>query len=266
MPKKKTKKKGFMETRAQIKKRKKVKSAAQEKAKHSATIVELKPLAKTINTMLKTAGEFDGKADDKRLTAALTLERARVKCAKVNLNFKQWVNANVIQSYSEVSRLVAIGASQDPAKALQDLRSGAARRMKKLRKNQEAASRDAAPAKSHSLSAYEGAEQGLAILSDKHAKTLIEGKAAVLGLVVVSKAEAEKVKQVERDKPSEFATVEEVQTGFRTLKASDKMAFVKWGAALIGMTVSGDFQDGDAGDIPKSLKRKTGPSGDVASA
>lgn len=250
MPKKKT-------LKAEIKKRAKAKSVAQEQAKHTAVITELKPLAKEINALLKTASEFDGKADDRRLTVAIALEKARVKCAKAKLNFKKWVNDNVAQGYSEVSKLVAIGASQDPAKALQDLRSGAARRMQKLRKKQEAVSRDTGPM-TKTLSSYEGAEQGLALLSDKHAKTLIEGKAATLGLTVISKAEVEEIKQARRDKPSEFATVEEVQTGFQTLKASDKMAFVKWGAALIGMTVSGDFQDGDAGDIPKSLRRKKG--------
>ena len=258
MSKKKAKKKN---SRAEITKRAKAKSATAEKAKHTAVIIELKPIAKEINARLEKAGTLDGKADDHRLTAAITLEKARIKCDKAKLNFKAWVNEHVTQGYGEVSRLVAIGASQDPAKALQDLRSGAARRMKKLRKNQ--ASRDVSGTKTQVLGPYAGAEAGLALLSDKHAKTLIEGKAAVLGLKVVSKADAEKITQGERDRPSEFATIEEVQTAFCTLKASDKMALVKWGAALIGMTVSGDFQDGDAGDIPKSLRRKARKKGPI---
>ncbi|MCH8066947.1 MAG: hypothetical protein IIC69_00005, partial [Nanoarchaeota archaeon] len=71
------------------------------------------------------------------------------------------------------------------------------------------------------------------------------------------KADAQKIKQVEKDSPSEFATVDEIKTGFHTLKASEKLEFVKWCGTIIGVTIEGDFQDGsDAGPIPDSLKRE----------
>ena len=163
---------------------------------------------------------------------------ARTKCKAAKINFSEWVDGNVSQSYRECRKLLAIGASTDPKGAIEDLRKDAAQRGRAMRQRKKV-SRDTAKAMSH----FEVAEQALAMMPDKDAKTLMEGKARVLGMRVVSAGIAERGKQVDRDKPSEFATVDEVKKGFRTLSARDKGEFVKWAAAEIGVTVTDPFQD-----------------------
>jgi hypothetical protein len=239
-----------------VEKGKKDAALAAAKAGQAKVLGELKPLAKTINAMLKTAGEFDGKANDKRLTAAITLEKARKKCREAKIGFKSWVNDHVNQGYDECRKLVAIGASADPKGAISDMRQGAAQRSRKMRAKQRA-SRDTAAAMSH----FEVAEQALGLASDKDALSVMENKVRILGKRIVSEKDAEHAKQVERDKPSEFATVDELKKGFRTLTARDKGVFVKWAAALIGVTVSDPFQDAEVDTgIPESMRRTDGNS------
>ncbi len=227
---------------------------AATKAGQAKVLGELKPLAKTINTLLKTAGDFDSKANDKRLTVAITLNEARTKCKAAKINFSEWVDGNVSQSYRECRKLLAIGASTDPKGAIEDLRKDAAQRGRAMRQRKKV-SRDTAKAMSH----FEVAEQALAMMSDIEALAIIESKAKVVGKRVVSEEDALLAKQKKRDKPFEFATVDEVKKGFRTLSARDKGEFVKWAAAEIGVTVTDPFQD-DAVDtsVPKSMRRTAG--------
>ena len=236
---------------------------SQSRAKHTAALGELAPLAKEINAHLKTAGEFDGKADDRRLTAAIALEKASALCREAKMSFKSWVAGNIEQSYDECRKLAVIGASPDPAKALADMRSGAAVRSRALRKRQAAVLRDTAAEASvgnKPLSHYEGAEQGLALLSHKDALTLIDGKLRGLGMRVVSEADAKRVEQAKKDSAAgKFATIAEVKTRFLTLKASDKLEFVRWAADNISVGVTGDFQDDShLTDIPASMRRTAG--------
>ena len=240
------------------------------KGGQSAALGKLAPVAREINIRLEKAKTLDGKADDHRLAAAKTLERARAMCRKAKIPFRSWVDDNVAQGYREVEKLVAVGASRDPIKALADLRGGAAKRMRKLRereKEEKTASRDATAAvisdpfntgKSLRLTQYEMAEQTLAVVSDKDALTLMESKAKVIGMCIVSEKDAEGVKQAKRDKPGEFATLDEVKKGFRTLKASDRGEFARWAAADVGLTVADPFREEGDTPVPEKLRRTRG--------
>ena len=248
----------------------KASNVADRKAKHTSALTELAPIAKEINALLETAGDLDRKADDRRLTVAIALERARGVCRTSGLGFRRWVDDNVSQGYEECKKLVRIGAAPDPARALADMRAGAAKRSVQLRVRQkkEKVSRDAASfaagaravaESSKAMDPYDVAELAMSQLPDKHAHTLIDERAFSMGMRVVSEADVQVVRQAKKDKPDEFATVAEVKRGFSTLGAGDKEAVVRWAAALIGMTVSGDLR-GDEVDItvPKRLRRTRG--------
>lgn len=84
----------------------------------------LSDLAHEINVCLK-------KADDYRLTVSLKLAEAKAACKKAKVPFKSWVNRNIEIGYFEATRLAKIGGSEQPAKALADLRKQGARRESK---------------------------------------------------------------------------------------------------------------------------------------
>src|SRR3990167_3506494 len=76
----------------------------------------LAELAHEINVRLQ-------KADDHRLSASLKLAEAKEACKAAGISFKTWVSREINQiSYPEAARLAKVGASADPAKALEDLR------------------------------------------------------------------------------------------------------------------------------------------------
>ena len=86
----------------------------------------LKGLAHEINVRLQ-------KADDHRLSAALKLAEAKVVCKKAGIPFKSWVSREIKLTYNESTILARIGASDDPPKALADLRQGTKTRTQKQR-------------------------------------------------------------------------------------------------------------------------------------
>ena len=215
---------------------------------------ELKPVAKEINVKIKLAAKLDGKADDHRLSAALLLESARRRCKEAKIAFEKWCENNVEKSYDEVRKLVAIAQTPQPAKALADLRSGAAARNRKLRARQKV-SRDATAPASRAETPWEAADALVESLPDREALSLIEARAKPLGMVVVSETDANVLAQSKKDDPSEFATVDELESGFLSLKASDQYSFVQWAATQIGAEVAGDFSmEEHLTDIPDSLR------------
>lgn len=81
-----------------------------------STIPTLDDLAHEINVRLQ-------KVDDHRLSATLKLAEAKVACKAAGISFKEWVSAKIkFVGYAEATRLAKIGASPDPAKALEDMR------------------------------------------------------------------------------------------------------------------------------------------------
>lgn len=97
---------------------------------------ELTRSAKEIDVRFEKASKLDGQADDHRLAAALLLADAKKKCEDVGLNFKEWANANIHQSYENVRKLVTVGQAEDPKLALTDMREANKVRNRELRERQ----------------------------------------------------------------------------------------------------------------------------------
>lgn len=252
----------------------------EQKARHTATLRQLKPIAKEINVRFEKAAKLDGNADDHRLAAAIRLEAARKMCDQAKINFHKWVDGNVGVAYEEVKKLVRVAVAPEPAKALADMREGAAARNRKLRQRQRA-SRDAQPRTSMpariAASPFETAGQVLSSLLDKQVLCLIEDQAANLGMRVVSETDAERVSSLDdgrskKKKTSAFAgtpvapTIDDCRKLFLELKASDKLLFVRWAGDNIGVVVTGDFQDDLSKGVPANLRRKKGDGGDGSEA
>jgi hypothetical protein len=87
---------------------------------------KLADLANTINVCAS-------KADDYRVTAACHLAEAKAECARQGIAFKEWVKDNIKFSYDEARKLAVCGESDDPAKAIADMRAGATTRKQKQR-------------------------------------------------------------------------------------------------------------------------------------
>lgn len=108
----------------------KVSTQAKAKGAQSKALAELAPLAKEINHRLKEAEQIEGKAFDHRLAACLQLDQAKRRCVKSKINFKNWCDENIAQSYETVRKLAACGGAKKPALALEDLRARTARAMR----------------------------------------------------------------------------------------------------------------------------------------
>ena len=248
--------------RREAKKREKQKWQAKQKAKHTGTLTKLGPIAKEINIRLEKAAQIESKADDHRLAAALQLRAAQKLCAAAKIGFPAWVKANVDKSYGEVRKLITVAASPSPAKALADMRAGAAERNRELRKRQKV-SRDASE-EQLARDPQAVAVEALNNLSDVNRLNLLSATAMPMGMRVVSEEETKAKKHVP-PKPSASAvsTFPAMKTAFADLIASDKLKFVKWAAAEIGVAVSGDFQGPETGDAggrrPGFLSRRKRP-------
>ena len=219
-----------------------------QKAKDTAVLRSLVPVAKEINTRLEKATALDEKAGDHRLAAALQLDKARQVCKASKITFKGWVQANIEYSLDEVKKLVAVAAKPDPAKALADMRAGVAQRSRELRARRKAL-RDAPPPSPAEV---------LDALSDEQALEVVAKKAESVGMRVISEAELEKQRGFDAPMLEGSRTVAGMRTAFLALRPSEKLMFVKWAGDAIGVVVTGDFQVGeDLVDIrPNFLKRK----------
>lgn len=110
-----------------------------EKAKHTATLRELSPLARHANAALVNADKSQTRSDDLRLTAAQDLAKAEEICKRDKLSFKTWCEENITKSWETARQLVRVGKSDDPQAAIEDLRAAAAKRQKKSRDGQASA-------------------------------------------------------------------------------------------------------------------------------
>lgn len=213
----------------------------------------LKPVAKEINVKFKLATQLDGKADDHRLSAALLLESARRRCKEAKIPFGKWCEENVDKSYDEVRKLVAVARQPEPAKALADMRAGAAARNRAMRGRQKV-SRDATAAPtSRSETAWEAADALVEHLPDKEALSLITRRAAPLGMAVVSETDKNRLARINSDDPNNaFATPEEIYRMFLSLTNTEKLKVIQEMAEHVGGKFTHEF---DAG-VPEKMKRK----------
>lgn len=235
------------------------------KAVESSTYTELAATAKEINQVMELAARADQQADDRRLTAALALEKARKLCEKRKVNFKKWCEREVKQSYETVRKLVAVGGSPNPKQALEDMRNRNKKANKKLREKKTMLLAGKTPPED---APYIRAEKALAAMKDKDQHTFLDSKAQKLGFRVISNDEMKVLAQVKNGNvstptilPSKQSSVDPVKAAEEAFlaipKAGQQLAFVKWAVAKVGGTFTDGFGAGDDGlDIPPALDRR----------
>ena len=115
----------------------------------------------------RRAANAENKADDMRLSAALHVAKARKVCEAAGIGWRSWSQKHLGRQYSEIKRLVRIGAAPDPAAALADERRRSRESMQRSR-DRRAQHRLAGPD-----SPMPWIERSLGRLSDPEAKKLI---------------------------------------------------------------------------------------------
>lgn len=238
------------------------KALVSDKARDTATLQELKPLAKEINVRAKKAQQCIGQADDHRLAAAIRLDEAETLCRKNKINFKKWANANITDlAWDEVRRLTTVGASSDPAGALQDLRSRKAKGERKRRAEKHGPRGTSEPAPSAPKKAeFTVADDAMEACTDKTRLSLVERHATKLGHVVMPEVQVRKLKDAEK-LLRECDSLTTLKTNFGKLSAPEKMEFLNWAAESVGAKITYGFEDDGTSaekgeDIPPFLKRK----------
>lgn len=229
------------------------KASGKGKAKNTAVLRELAPIAKEVNARFESADKMDAKADDHRLSAAIRLAEAKDKCEKAKINFKKWCEENVKQSYETCRKLVPIGQSSEPAAALADMRNKNKKANKAHRDAKKSGAAQAAlPSgkKGSAPSSFIQAEQTVLALDDKDRHAVVEAVAARENKVLVDKTELKRLqeREFEAAKPSpktvvEDASLAEMQKAFGNLKATDKMMFVSWAAEQVGVKIVNPLEE-----------------------
>ena len=80
-----------------------------EKAKDTAVLRQLAPVAKEANAHLASAEKMTAKADDHLLSAALLIAGAEATCKEAGIKFKPWVETSIEKSWDYTVRLVKAG-------------------------------------------------------------------------------------------------------------------------------------------------------------
>lgn len=225
-------------------------AAADKKVVQEKTRRELEPFAREINVRLEKAATMDDKANDHRLAAAITLAEARQKCEVAGISFKEWSAVAVpTQSYETVRKLVGVGASDNPAKALEDLRSKNALANKELRERKAKAithQKEPAGTQPKAATPFKRAEEAFAALDDSTQLEMVKSRAKNLGMRVVSEGEAKATKSAKAG--DEYDTAKDA---FNALKASEKMSFLQWAASEVGGKFSTSFDNGNGNEMPE---------------
>lgn len=209
-------------------------SKRQEQAQH-----KLDPMAREINVRLEKAEKQEQQADDHRLAASLVLAKAKAQCMAAQINFKKWCEAHLEHSYETARKLAAIGASDNPRAALEDMRGRNAAANRKLREAQKAALQQVKRLPPRQLSAppAEQAREVLARVPDAEAVAIAKHVAESHGfrmipenqMLDVTPTEPEKVTVVELE-----LTVDGMLADFQELEPSEQVEFLKSAAEEIG--------------------------------
>jgi hypothetical protein len=195
------------------------------------TLKVLGPLATRINGALEKASVAEGRADDLRLTAAVSLGEAKTAATVGKINFKKWAEENVTQSYETVRKLVRVGLSPDPAQALADLRAGTKASVAKSREKK---------AISGPAVTFADLEAAMATLPEKKLITLIGSHAGNHGMMLVQ----------EGGSPDE-----RIWTAFLELKTSTKLKLIGRMADEVGAVA--EYQGVSLNAETKATKRRS---------
>ena len=237
----------------------KKKATVEDKAKHTATLRELKALAREVNAMLDKASKSDLRAFDLRLSAACSLAKARETCKRDGLKFQDWCEANVETSYKEVKRLALVGEADDPKMALEDLRAKTAARVRKSRENKSAPSSagrvSSTAGEQPALSAYTDTLGRVGSLPEKERLKLATEVASGEGMSVVTQAVAKKALAA-KDVGVNLAAV---KVDVKHLPSVDQRKLLSWLTALVEEEAkqAGIVGSDDPGELPANLDRSS---------
>lgn len=233
-------------------KKAKEEKAALERAKKEAAEAEklktLTPMAQEINVRFNKAESLEGKADDHRLAAAITLANAKAECDKLGINFRKWAEKHVKQSFENVRKLVRVGQAPDPKLALADMRGKNAERMKAARAAEKAEPPKQIEQRKEEPAAPTGANQPTAEdvlemahgLGDEDAVKLAKKVAEENGFEVVSKAELEAMR-IEKAAPKKGNPLDEAKHAFTCVPVPQRMEFLEWAAGQVGASIVTGF-------------------------
>ena len=234
-------------TKAMLAKKRAKDKEAKAKAKNLVEETKkLAPLAKEINVRLEKATGMEDKAYDHRLAAALQLQKAKEQCAVAKVPFKTWCEENVDQSYESVRKLAAVGAADDPKKALEDLRGKNKEANKKLRDDKKAKAKKKA-SKGKSDDTPEEVDEnhtpheaiGLAIeaMDEEDAIAALKDYADGFEMSVVSR---------------DNTVTEEMEDLFGDLEKDEQIDFLRWAAEELG----GELVFTEEEEKPKSKRQR----------
>lgn len=238
---------------------------ADSKAKHTAMLKSLDPIAKEINHRLMQAEKLSGQSNDQRLSASLRMAEAKAKCDEVKLSFKEWCENHISLGYHNARKLAKIGAEgEDKARLLlEDLRLRSAEAQKKyVEKKKKLAIAGPSSSGGPDKTPFQRAEEVVGALTDNQKVAVIDKAARSVGRVVVAEDDAKSLvalrkKQQEQESTSPLTLA---KAAFDRLAAKDKMALVQYAAKITGCTLEMPtfaIEDDDSSlDIPDILKRK----------
>lgn len=251
-------------------------SEGKAKAKHTATLVALEPIALEINVRLEKAENAEGQAFDHRLAASLNAADAKKRCEKVGIKFKGWCDDNLKQTYDTVRKLATIGAAGSPAKvkiALEDFRARTAKHNRDSRARKAASSSASAPASSNvgvqvpdscgsvervTATPFSKAFDAVRLLPETDRVQLAREVIIPSGMSVVTKDVAHRANLAGDD------LAENIKLSFDRLGEAQRRAFVDWAARRCDGTVSWPAkaeETGDPLDIPPMLDRRKSKKG-----
>ncbi len=218
----------------------KLAASSKQKAKHTAVLTTLKPIAKEINVRLEKADTTAKVSLDHRVAAALRLAEAVKLCKKAGITFKKWAEENVDRSYHTVLLLSRAGAESDPTAAVQLIRSKNAEYNRVSRDKKKAISRENAPANygAIAITPFAHAINAISALEDQAALSLAADIAATKGMYVISGHDHIELADLRKAHKTEAKlSLDRVKHDFDGLSAADKMALVFYAAKKVGCEI-----------------------------
>ena len=234
----------------------KIVAEGKRKAKHTAVLTTLKPIAKEINHKLDKADKSYDLSTDYRVSAALRLAEAVKICKKAKITFKSWAAENVDRSYHTVLLLSRAGAESNPTAAVQLIRSKNAEYNQISRAKKKVISRENVVPSTEIVSPFERAVQSVAALEDQPALNLAADIVSTKGMTIISAHDRSELADFRKARKTETKlSLNRVKHDFDSLSAPDKMALVFYAAKKVGCEIiKPSFEP--VADRPDFLDRK----------
>lgn len=253
-------------------------SEAGAKGAQAQALKALAPVAKEINIRLEKAGKAYQQGDDHRLAAAIRLAEAEYLCKENKVKFTDWCRANISYDPATVRRLANVGASPDPAKALQDMRernvaNNKAYRERKAAKAAETGSagrtvaKQAAPTRDddavpqRQITSSERALSAFDALPDLERRAFARSAADAAGYVALAKDEAAEHRRI-----LDMSPYDRAKDAVVAMSANEYARFADWyskhdkARKLADRIVSEASDNVDPLDIPEFLRGDKAPA------